>query len=159
MSTLVDSLNEGGSTLTYRRQIAQHVWPSVPAYGMSAAQRTESPDYRDLGQFLYKLEQDPAIGDISANAAAARSALMAMTIGTDFGDYRKQIEVPFQLALLRWDDASTTTTLVIPSGSTAVQLPSTGVTITTDTAPVDTYYFKTTCENAWGNATLVTDTE
>lgn len=371
MSALVTSLNDGGATLTYRKQLAQHLWFTVPAYGMSASQRTESPKYRDLGQFLYRLINDGTLGDISTKASAVRSALTAMTIGSNFGNYRNQTETPFQLALqiafpeprsitsavitdyttkaaawndatswgtflsnlsssnpnenptltqtrtdnaatmtctdssvnapvtfanlelarkdpdntskyvnygtiyfgtiesgtannmtwdgkiyklqignataqpsavvpwvyianplntltaninllgaygqlietlsdgttststaailfksnettataiaylkngmwegssissyvsdnpgakfkpalLRWDDTSIITEIVVPSDATAVELPSTGVTVTTDTAPTDTYYFKTICENAWGNATLVTDTQ
>lgn len=74
---------------------------SIPIYGLDAAQKTESAQYRDFGQLLTRLV-DSSLGDISTAAQAAKDALSAMQLGRDYGTLRDPAvayELGFHIAM------------------------------------------------------------
>ncbi len=98
-------------------------------------------------------------GDTAATSIAYQTPSNLWEVSTIASYASEHTNPTFKPALIRWDDTSIGSTLVFGSTITAEALPKAGsFAVKAVAAPSDTYYFKTTCENSWGDITLVTDT-
>lgn len=90
MKALVDAISAtktGGVLPDNAMQLSLAAALSIPSYGMTAGQGSDTTKYRDLGQFLKALAT-ASLGDISTNAGLALDALTAMQIGRNYGTLR-----------------------------------------------------------------------
>lgn len=104
MKDLVDTIRAtkgSGTTLPDGEAIAASAAFSLPVYGVTASQKTNSAQYRDVGQFLTNLIVRVG-GDIGAKAQIAIDKLIAMELGKSYGIFRdpsQYDQLAFQIAL------------------------------------------------------------
>lgn len=120
MKDVVDAIQAtkgGGTILPDREQIAYAAASSLPVYGVTASQKTNSAQYRDAGQFLKNLVANVG-GDIAIKAQTAIDKLTAMELGKSYGTFRDPVNYDQHALQIALPEISTITDAILADYAT-----------------------------------------
>jgi len=88
VSEILKTERQGNATSAYEEELARIASITIPSYSMFLGRKAIIPKYRDFGELLADIENQPQLGDIAVKAGVAKKALEAMIIGNVLGELR-----------------------------------------------------------------------